>query len=543
MQEPPSVNYMENNNQGFGNSLRCLQQPTTLLSIVLLLLNDHILKIVVPSWLTGKISDFAGLYFFPFLVAAGWSVLFSRLNFKPRAIGQLSFGFVAIWFFLLKSSPVVNSLTSELSSFIVGYPAKFSSDWTDIFGLTAMIPAWKLWNQNREWRQNGFAYIVLSIGAFAAIATSPALPTVETVTHLWMENETVVAFDMQRVTKAISNDGGRTWEPVYDFDEGFPKEYVSQPLVVCVPGDPDECYRINRDDIVEISEDGGTSWNTSWDLPADRKTYLNHANPGMDLGPYDLMIVQWENHVFVLAATGEEGVLRRELPDGEWERVRVENASPTPYKSTSPFDAISLTLSEIIAWFLLSIIAFHIACWLVWSANSKGSTEIHGTVQWIFFPALSPIFGIILTALFIWLTASLLGFIGPVISALVSTLRFNNLLTSVAMVTLVFCALVALAITPFTIYISLKKWRFLLIKNHYPLQVANALAWLAYLTHLATFLTGCIFWIFWAMDLISRFDVTLLFVLMATILVAFIFYRKIRILSNHKNMETDTSGL
>ena len=41
-------------------SLQALARPITLASVVLLLLNDHVLKVLAPSALTGKVSDFAG---------------------------------------------------------------------------------------------------------------------------------------------------------------------------------------------------------------------------------------------------------------------------------------------------------------------------------------------------------------------------------------------------------------------------------------------------------------------------------------------------
>jgi hypothetical protein len=59
---------MKLHGQNFHNSLRCLQHPITWLSIALLLVNDHVLKVFSPSRLTGKISDFAGSNFFPFKV-------------------------------------------------------------------------------------------------------------------------------------------------------------------------------------------------------------------------------------------------------------------------------------------------------------------------------------------------------------------------------------------------------------------------------------------------------------------------------------------
>lgn len=47
-----------------------LLHPVALTAIAVLVINDHILKDAYPSWLTGKLSDVAGLIFFPLLVAA-----------------------------------------------------------------------------------------------------------------------------------------------------------------------------------------------------------------------------------------------------------------------------------------------------------------------------------------------------------------------------------------------------------------------------------------------------------------------------------------
>ena len=44
--------------------------PLPLLTVGVLWLNDHWLKRAHPSWLTGKLSDFAGLFFFPLFLCA-----------------------------------------------------------------------------------------------------------------------------------------------------------------------------------------------------------------------------------------------------------------------------------------------------------------------------------------------------------------------------------------------------------------------------------------------------------------------------------------
>lgn len=49
---------------------RALAGPLPLLAIALLILNDHVLKARVPGVATGKLSDLAGMVFFPLLLAA-----------------------------------------------------------------------------------------------------------------------------------------------------------------------------------------------------------------------------------------------------------------------------------------------------------------------------------------------------------------------------------------------------------------------------------------------------------------------------------------
>jgi hypothetical protein len=56
-------------------SLRALSHPYSVAAAVTLAVNDHILKGLAPGWLTGKLSDFAGLFFFPYLLTlvSPWS--------------------------------------------------------------------------------------------------------------------------------------------------------------------------------------------------------------------------------------------------------------------------------------------------------------------------------------------------------------------------------------------------------------------------------------------------------------------------------------
>jgi hypothetical protein len=68
-----------------------LLHPVALVAIALLLVNDHVLKQAYPGWLTGKLSDFAGLVMFPLLVA-------TVLPIRVAVVGTgIAFAAVKLW--------------------------------------------------------------------------------------------------------------------------------------------------------------------------------------------------------------------------------------------------------------------------------------------------------------------------------------------------------------------------------------------------------------------------------------------------------------
>ena len=81
--------------------------PWTIASIVVLFINDQHLKYADSSWLTGKLSDFAGLVFFPILFEPlvknrKWSVIITGIGFasvKLTAVGNLFYNQVYQGFF------------------------------------------------------------------------------------------------------------------------------------------------------------------------------------------------------------------------------------------------------------------------------------------------------------------------------------------------------------------------------------------------------------------------------------------------------------
>ncbi|MFZ9889678.1 MAG: hypothetical protein ACO3JL_19455, partial [Myxococcota bacterium] len=62
--------------------LTLLLRPWPMTALLVLAINDHALKGagVLPSWVVGKLSDFAGLVFFPLLLVTLWNLACEGVN-------------------------------------------------------------------------------------------------------------------------------------------------------------------------------------------------------------------------------------------------------------------------------------------------------------------------------------------------------------------------------------------------------------------------------------------------------------------------------
>ncbi len=84
-----------------------LLHPVPLAAIGVLLLNDHVLKAAYPGLVTGKLSDVAGLVFFPLFLVSAFEVVEARFvaRWRPRRSVLLAavvatamvFSLVQIW--------------------------------------------------------------------------------------------------------------------------------------------------------------------------------------------------------------------------------------------------------------------------------------------------------------------------------------------------------------------------------------------------------------------------------------------------------------
>lgn len=123
--------------------------PAVLAAAVLLIVNDHALKGGgAPPWLTGKLSDFAGLLLFPVLFTAsldtillglfrlGWRVDFSLRLGKLAAIATMT-GVI----FAATKLFAPAALTVETALAALGFPSRIAVDPTDLVAVPMVFVA------------------------------------------------------------------------------------------------------------------------------------------------------------------------------------------------------------------------------------------------------------------------------------------------------------------------------------------------------------------------------------------------------------------
>jgi hypothetical protein len=114
--------------------------PWTIGAIVVLLLNDQYLKYAYTSWVTGKLSDFAGLIFFPILLeplvhSRKWSVLLTGMGFasvKMTTMGNMLYNQIYQQFFDLlgwgTQVPLVMDASDCIALLALWVPLKWIPD-------------------------------------------------------------------------------------------------------------------------------------------------------------------------------------------------------------------------------------------------------------------------------------------------------------------------------------------------------------------------------------------------------------------------------
>jgi hypothetical protein len=154
-----------------------LLHPLPLAAIALTAVNDHLLKGagVLPGWLTGKLSDFAGLFFFPIAVVAAWrAVTRGRWPRVDAAMPAIAAAITGAFMALFKLSPWV----------CARLPVSIVADPSDLLALP-MLPLACWWIAARQRQRQPRATRWARLAALGAAALTSGATSPMPVTHYY----------------------------------------------------------------------------------------------------------------------------------------------------------------------------------------------------------------------------------------------------------------------------------------------------------------------------------------------------------------------
>ncbi|MEQ4720248.1 hypothetical protein [Nonomuraea sp. B19D2] len=277
----------------------------TVAGVFVLLVNDHLLKQAWPGFVTGKLSDVAGLVVAPALVAL---LFWRRADLAATVL-------TGVLFTLVKATETGAEQASQAWTLVAG-PSRVLADPTDLLTLPALALAWWVRRRSLESSSTRWRMIVTMPLAVLAVTATSAAPT-PTARSVEVDGDRITVHVRDGLPQ-ISEDGGVTWS-----QDGAPQD-EGRPLqsAACVPMQATRCYRVVPNRMaVEQSDDGGKTWGPSWALTGDDRERFARRYPYGD-GRYSMALAVQARpggHV-VVVANGLDGIMVRDV-SGTWRRV------------------------------------------------------------------------------------------------------------------------------------------------------------------------------------------------------------------------------
>ena len=294
---------------GFSASLTALASPLSLVAIAILLINDHFLKQLWPSALTGKLSDFAGLYFAPYVVLALLLSIPITARARPLAVGAAVYVAVAAVFAALKLSQSTAAPLLAVAS-ALGFPLLIAADPTDLAALFVLPLSYSAWSARmgapavrpRRVRHVG----TLAAAALSMLATSG--PPQPSVTSLAADTRG----DSIYATVAYTTAADGTY--VLDMADGSWRLLSREPGVIAGPHSAGSVYVIHGDSwaptLERIAPDGGIA---PVGLPDTGPRVVTRYGPNV------LVIAPWDPEVLFFGLNGR--LLRSLDGGGSWSDI------------------------------------------------------------------------------------------------------------------------------------------------------------------------------------------------------------------------------
>lgn len=292
--------------------LRLLSHPISLLATIVWLVNCLVFQPLWPSFWTGKLGDFAGLFALPFLVGFCISLVSRPLKISPRWNLALALILPGGFFSLVKIFPNFTELFNQIMA------TRITSDISDLaalpmLGCSALLWRWAI---RRPIQRHSSQWLAVPFALLVCLADMAA-PDYG-IKCLSANGDTLHAASIVN-QRFVSTDGGLTWQTdtseVYDICA-----YGNIPLPAALE-DPIRGlqYRFPDRSTVEISSDSGTTWTTEtvdthlseaeWDYIRMTRSW----NPLLDEGILNGVIDPGSGNLVL--AMGQQGILVRS-PEG-----------------------------------------------------------------------------------------------------------------------------------------------------------------------------------------------------------------------------------
>jgi hypothetical protein len=347
-------------------ALRLLVHPLTLLALALLLINDHILRRFWPTALTGKLGDFAWLFFIPLAVIAILALLMpADGRHRARAIPVLAYGSVGLIFGLAKTTLAAQALVVSVASRLFGFPVGWRLDPTDLVALASLAASAWLWSktpepQPRRERVGAAGWAAVAAAALLTVANSPAPdPGIYCLDARQGQLDAYAGYATYR-----STDGGLIWASLPNQARGACPNPWSENAGVAVtavdPNNAERQYRATPGQSIELSEDGGASWRVVYQIPAvseasaatTRRRLSSYAM--VRPVPLDAKVDRVTgNAVF---AMGHAGVLVQEAASSAWHSAAVGPYRPVDVNTLPDF--LELLLGELLLAVAIGLLGF-----------------------------------------------------------------------------------------------------------------------------------------------------------------------------------------
>jgi hypothetical protein len=335
--------------------LAWLAHPITLTALVLLVVNDHLLKEAYPGVVTGKLSDVAGLVLAPPLLASLAGLTIRR----PRAdvVAAVSTVVVALGFAWAKTTAAGAAAASAAWS-IVAPGSVVLVDPTDLLALCALGLSWYTFRAASRRPVAGrvvrlvrvcvvLPAAMLSVAATSQVWTEVAVDVIDVDGTIVLGEASVSASrvdgELDNVTALAASRDGETWSTdpsIVDTSEvqAAVSSHAPTPQS-CRPTDPQDCYRVVPGRLAIEHRGGNGDWTVAWQVSTRERAALieNGESYVRDLYTCRSVLVRdfGRDHV-VIAACGRDGFVRRGT-DGVWQRIGFPpDREPTDLASISP---------------------------------------------------------------------------------------------------------------------------------------------------------------------------------------------------------------